>query len=303
VQAGKTLPAPIALFAYNRPLHTRRLVGSLEQNPEARSSDLYVFSDGARDASAEPAVREVRDFARGISGFRTVTIVERQHNLGLADSIIEGVTTLCERHGQVVVLEDDLVVSPHFLRFMSDSLSLYAEQPRVMHVSACAYPVKHSLTTDTYFLRVPLCWGWGTWDRAWRSYRRDLSLMAEFTKRMRHEFDFDGTYSYWQQLALNKSGHIRTWFVFWYAALYLSGGLALFPREPLAQNLGFDSTGVHCGATGVFDIKLGAGPVRVEPIPIVESHDAFDAHRRYFESISPSLAMRVRSRAAYLLRR
>jgi len=138
------------------------MFASLLANPEAARSDLYVFCDGPRDQAAGAAVGEVRDVVRGLSGFRSITIVERETNLGLADSIIEGVTAVCAKHGRVVVLEDDLLVSPHFLRFMNEALDLYKDEAAVMHVSAGAYPVEPSTDDDTYFLRVPLCCV-GTW--------------------------------------------------------------------------------------------------------------------------------------------
>jgi len=294
-------PAPIVAFVYDRPAHTRRMFASLLANPEAERSDLYVFCDGPRDQAAEAAVGEVRGFVRGLSGFRSMTIVERETNLGLADSIIEGVTTVCAKHGRVVVLEDDLIVSPHFLRFMNDTLDLYEDEPAVMHVSACAYPVEPSTLDDTYFLRVPLCWGWATWERAWREYRRDLGLMREFDGHMRREFDFDGTYNYWEQLVLNKEGRIKTWFVFWYATLFLRGGLALFPRQPLARNMGFDGTGVHCHPTHRYDVDLSPDAIPVAPIPVAESAGMFESHRRFFRSVSPGPAGRARHRAARML--
>ena len=39
-------PAPIALFAYNRPRHLARTVAALLRDPLAAASDLHVFCDG-----------------------------------------------------------------------------------------------------------------------------------------------------------------------------------------------------------------------------------------------------------------
>src|SRR5437879_4595151 len=114
--------APIALFAYNRPEHTRRTVEALRRNDLAAESDLFIFSDGAPTPEAAESVQKVRNYAGSIEGFRSVHIIARERNFGLAESIVGGVTKVCSEVGRVIVLEDDLVTSPHFLRFMNEAL-------------------------------------------------------------------------------------------------------------------------------------------------------------------------------------
>jgi hypothetical protein len=101
--------APIAFFAYDRSAHMRRAVEALLANELAASSDLYIFSDGPKSPLQEPAVADVRRYAGSVSGFRSVTVVERAGNLGLANSIIDGTTRLIREYGRVIALEDDLV--------------------------------------------------------------------------------------------------------------------------------------------------------------------------------------------------
>ena len=135
--------APIALFVYNRQWHTRQTVESLGRNHLARESDLYVFSDGPKDAAATDTVREVREYIRAVSGFKSMSIIERERNFGLANSIIDGVTRLCDERGRVIVLEDDLVTSRYFLQFMNVALEKYQYDERVMHVSGYMFPVEN----------------------------------------------------------------------------------------------------------------------------------------------------------------
>jgi len=294
--------APVALFVYNRPEHTRQTVEALVRNPEAASTPLYVFSDAPRTPEAEPAVAAVRDYLHRIEGFRHVEIVERDSNYGLARSIIDGVTRLCKEFGRVIVLEDDLVTSPYFLRYMNDALELYKEDERVMHVSGSAYPVgKFEWDQDTYFLRVPLCWGWGTWRRAWDTFEKDLSVMQKFDAAMIRSFDFDRTYKYWKQLEFNQAGKLNTWFVFWYAQMFLRNGLSLFPIASLVRNIGHDGSGVHCDANNLYDMELSSKPLTVKPIFIEESRQAFEAHKKYFKRISPSIANRIFRRVRRLM--
>ena len=93
-------------------------IESLLQNSLAKESELFIYSDAAKNEEAQPAVDEVRKRIHTVSGFAKVTIIERKENWGLAKSIIDGVTTQVKKFGRVIVLEDDLVVAPHFLEFM-----------------------------------------------------------------------------------------------------------------------------------------------------------------------------------------
>lgn len=279
-------PAPIALFVYNRPAHTRQTVEALQKNDLAKDSDLIIFSDAPKSEAQTEAVNEVRQFIRRTDGFKSVTIVERETNFGLARSIIDGVTRLCEEYGRVIVLEDDLVTSPHFLRFMNDALDMYAHEDRVMHISGSTYPIE-SMEDETFFLRIPLCWGWGTWDRAWRHFSKSNDVMLKFDQKMCRDFNFNNTYHYWEQLELNKKGTINTWFVFWYAVLFLRSGLSLFPGKSLVRNIGMDGSGVHSGIDRNYDFELSNSLVNVLPISFKESEEAVRRHESFFRGIMP----------------
>ena len=216
--ANRRRTAPIVLFVYNRPLHTEKTLAALRGNELAGASDLFIYSDAPKNAAASEAVARVRELIRNVAGFRSVSVIEQEQNRGLASSIISGVTHLCKDYGRAIVLEDDLVTSPYFLRYMNDALDLYENTNEVMHVSGGTYPVGTFGSSSTYFLHLPLCWGWGTWARAWSAFEKDVAVMARFDSGMIRKFNFDNTYGYWDQLELNVRGKINTWFVFWYAA-------------------------------------------------------------------------------------
>ena len=123
--------APILLFVYNRPEHTRQVVSSLLRNKEAADSPLFIYADQSKNPESDAAVQEVRRYIHSISGFKTITIIERETNWGLARNIIDGVTTQVNHFGRVIVLEDDLIVAPYFLKFMNDALEVYKDEQRV----------------------------------------------------------------------------------------------------------------------------------------------------------------------------
>ena len=138
--------APIALFVYNRPDHARRTIEALRANILANESDLIVFSDAPKPETQVEKVVEVRQYIRQIVGFRSVTIVERESNFGLARSIVDGVTTTLKKYGRIIVLEDDMVTSPYFLTYMNEALEKYAEDDRVV--------ISHSLLIRMIIMRI-----------------------------------------------------------------------------------------------------------------------------------------------------
>src|SRR3989344_4735411 len=204
--------APIALFVYNRPEHTRRTVEALLKNEGASESALFVFSDAAKNPVAAEGVQEVRAYLKTITGFKSIEILERRENYGLARSIVEGVTDLTNRFGQVIVLEDDLVTSPYFLRYMNEALALYADEERVVSIHGYVYPVTGTLP-ETFFLRGTDCWGWATWKRGWDLYEADgAKLLAELkSNNFLESFDFGGAYRFSDMLRRQVRGANDSW--------------------------------------------------------------------------------------------
>ena len=156
-------PAPIALFVYNRPDHTRRTIKFLQKNQLAEDSRLFIFSDAAKTDSEDGNVTKVREIIRSVEGFKTVQVIERKTNFGLANSIIDGVSMLTEKYGKVIVFEDDLISSPYTLQYFNDALKHYEPEERVMHIGAYMYPLKTNDLPQTFFYRAASSWGWATY--------------------------------------------------------------------------------------------------------------------------------------------
>jgi acetyltransferase-like isoleucine patch superfamily enzyme len=253
--------APIALFAYNRPKHLARTVAALLRDPLAGASDLHVFCDGAKSPAAEAAVREVRAFVRSITGFRSIAVVEQTRNIGLANSIIAGVTALCDRFGRVIVLEDDILVTPGFLDFMNAALTRYVDDERVMQVTGYMFPIRSEASRSALFLPLISCWGWATWKRAWDGFDTAMSGYAEIERdpAMQSRFDLSGSYRYFDMLQRQRRGELDSWGIRWYLSVFLRGGLVLWPPRSLVANIGFDGSGTH-GAALLPQIEAATPP-------------------------------------------
>jgi hypothetical protein len=302
---SKTEYPPVALFAYRRPEHLRRAAASLAANAGAAGTKLYVFCDGAKGRADAADVAQVRKVARALSGFRSVTLIERDRNFGLAASVIAGVTQVVEGHGRVIVVEDDLVLSPYFLSFMNDALVRYAEEERVASVHGYIFPVRHALP-ETFFLRGAECWGWATWRRAWQRFNPDAAdlLRTIRERRMEQEFDLDGAYPYTKQLENQAAGRIDSWSIRWRASCYLAGMLTLYPGRSLVRNAGFDRSGVHCDESTEFEVMLADSPVAVQSIAVEPSVAGRAAYADFFRNLErPGLARRAWRFAARLARR
>lgn len=260
--------APIALFVYNRPEHTRLTIDALLRNSLASQSELFVFSDAAKSSLHEPAVAEVREFIHRISGFKTVTIVERNENWGLAKSIIDGVTGLCNEYERVIVLEDDLVVSPHFLDFMNVSLLKYEAEERVMQIAGYMFPANLVMRTDALFLPFISSWGWATWKRAWVHFDASAANYALLKNdaQMIHRFNLNGNYNYFRMLASQQNGKTESWAIRWYLSVFFQDGLVLYPKRTLVENTGFDGSGENCIVSSISTERLDC-EFKVEDLP------------------------------------
>ena len=288
--------APILLFVYNRPEHTRRCIESLLKNSLASESYLFIYADGAKDNTQQETVNEVRNYIRTIQGFKEIILMERSENWGLARNIINGVTTQVNRYGKVIVLEDDLVVAPYFLQFMNDALEVYKNEPRVGHIQACDFTQDSSLPA-TFLIKWTGSWGWATWDRAWKHFNPNGNeLLQELEERkLTHVFDFNGKYGFTRMLRRQIEGKNNSWAIRWNASLFLKDILSLNVGRSLVQNEGFDGSGTNCGGGGLYASHLYLQPLLITPIsPIEENKEARQAFIRYYARTNSFWAKAIR---------
>ena len=286
--------APIVLFVYNRPWHTSQTINSLKQNFLANKSDLIIFSDGAKTPHQVKNVLEVRKILKQVKGFKSVKVIEQKNNIGLASSIINGVTDVINQYQKVIVMEDDMLTSPHFLSFMNDALHIYEPYEKVMHISGYMYPVDNKNLNNTFFIKPGTCWGWATWKRAWKYFKKDTDYLIDtFDKKMIYEFNLDDAYDYFAQVRNNKLGKINTWAIYWYANIYLQDGLSLHPSSSFVKNIGHDGYGENCIKSNAYDVELCLEyPIKFSK-KLVEDILAREVLRNYFKTIKISYVNRI----------
>ncbi|WP_198314779.1 MULTISPECIES: glycosyltransferase family 2 protein [unclassified Acidovorax] len=292
--------APIVLFVFARPDHTRRTLDALVANKLAGESDLIIYADGARNVGEQDRVNLVRAIVNSLSGFKSVTVVEREINYGLARNIIEGVSDVCSRYGRAIVLEDDIVTSPQFLTFMNAALDRYADDSRVWHISGWNYPINTEGLGDVFLWRLMNCWGWATWADRWVQYKKEPArLVREWSSEDIHRFNLDGGQNFWEQVTRNNDGALNTWAIFWYATIFENNGFCVNPSLSYVNNIGLDGSGENCGGsnTGIL-LPINNVECNVFGCDIVESDIAVQRIQKYYKDQKKTLFVRVINKIA-----
>lgn len=270
--------APIILFVYNRPWHTKQTLEALMLNNYADQSTLYIYCDGPKEDALQVTlknIKEVRAVIREKKWCKEVIIKERTENLGLANNITTGISEVIDEFGRVIVLEDDIVTSIGFLSYMNDALNFYKDNEKVMHISGYFPNVKRKLP-DFFFYNQTSCWGWATWKRSWLNFSSNsYDLYNSVLKSNRiYEFNINDSYPFFKHLELNLKGEMKTWAIKWHTSVFLKRGLCLHPNKSFVQNIGFDNSGVNCGVTERYSIENLNDKKFIKPKKLIENMKA-----------------------------
>ncbi len=275
--------APIALFVYNRPEHTRRTIKFLQANLLAEESRLYIFADAAKTEKEVEAVKEVETIIFGIDGFKSTKIIRQKQNLGLAQSIINGVTELVNTYGKVIVFEDDLLSSPYTLRYFNEALDRYESESKLMHISAYMYPlIDADDLPETFLYRAVHSWGWATWKRAWDEFNPDIDdLISKFDEEKIFAFAIEGKMNFWKQMKEFRNGKNNSWAIRWYASVFLNNGLSLNPTRSMINNIGHDGSGIHSNIEKMYNVSIHPHPIKEFPMVMEENPIAYQMIRNF----------------------
>lgn len=265
--------APVVIFTYKRLPVLRRVLDSLLANPESSETDLVVYSDGPRTTDDRDAINEVRAYVRGIQGFKSIELKFRNENLGLAQSFIEGITETFHNHEMAIFLEDDNLLSPHFLAFMNRALVRFAEDHKVVCITGYSFPIRPKQKAP-YFVRGAETWSMATWRRGWSQFEVDaVALMQEIdARKLRRRVDRNG-FKFYEMLQMQIDGQIDSWGVRWWASAFVKDLYCLYPHVPLCVSIGYGDESVHCPTYSLLFREAGdlaTHPVTVDPGEVKE---------------------------------
>ena len=266
------MTAPIALFAYNRADNTQKTVKHLLANTLAKDTELYVFSDGGKDAASWEKVNEVRRYLHHLKeevdrtgALKRIVIIEHPENIYLERNIIEGIAQVFENHDRIIVLEDDICTSPYFLQYMNQAFDLYRDIPQVMHVSG--FTNLDISTPSFYFTPHMAGWGWGTWRDRWQQHFTHYQTREEALQGMTEEdisaIQYDGAFPCLKNLDKTPI----PWDICWEIAIYKAGGLCLSPSHTLIRNIGLKN-GTHFRTFSLLQRHEYDRPYLQTPLPL-----------------------------------
>jgi len=297
--------APIVLFAYNRPWHTKKTIEALKNNYLASRSILYIFSDGAKTHHDKLAVNEVRNYLQNINGFCNIIIRQRKENYGLAKSVIEGIGEILDIDDKVIVVEDDIVTSPMFLEFMNNSLEFYKDISLVYSISGYSFPViiPPKYYQDIYFLRRSSSWGWATWKNCWNKAVWDGNVYENFlmNKGIQNGFNRGGK-DLSPMLYKQISRKIDSWAIRWAFTHYLNRAFCIFPVKSLVKNIGMDGTGVHfTRKTSKYDVQLNESSSEIKFSNDLVVNE--DIEQQILRIVEPGLISKLKNRLEVLIKK
>lgn len=235
--------APLAIFVYNRPDKIKKVLNSLKKNKLCEKTSIFFFSDGPKNKKDQKQVEKVRTIIKNFNFGKHQRFFFHKKNRGLKKNITDGISKIFKKFNKIIVLEDDIIVSPSFLHFMNSSLNRYYKEKNIWHISSWNYSLNlnNDYQKETFFWRNMNCWGWATWKNRWLKLNLNPDFfIKKFDKHQIEEFDLDGKMNNWSQLERNKLNVINTWAVFWNATIFYNKGLCLNPVIPFSKNIGFD---------------------------------------------------------------
>ena len=248
--------APVVLFVYARPDHAEKSLNALAANDLAGQSDLIIFCDGPKKESVVEKNRQVIDLItaeKSLGRFRSVTLRISQKNKGLANSIITGISEVMAQYGRCIVVEDDVITHPYFLTYMNDCLYKYEKDQTIFSIAGFTYPLKalKKYPHDIYLSYRSCSQAWGCWKDRWETIDWEVKDFNELKKsrKKRRQFNRGGNDLY-RMLRHQMRGERNSWAVRFCYAQSKQNRYAVYPKQTLVANIGYDGSGTNCQDNG-----------------------------------------------------
>lgn len=294
--------APIAIFTFNRLEHTQKTIEALLKNKFVDNSDIYIFSDGPRNKEEKEKVDEVRKYLRSISSFKNINIIESEKNLGLANSIIKGVSEIIGKHDKIIVLEDDLVVAPYFLEYMNEALNKYELRDDIWSISGYSpnINIPNSYRDDVFLIRRGSSWGWATWKDRWELNDWDIRDYKNFIKNREKKYDFNSAGNDLTPMLNDQiEKRINSWAIRWVYNQYKEDKWTVYPVKSLVKNIGNDLSGTHSSVTDKFDVNLSENKIVIN-LEVKKDNDICKNFKKFYDlKLSGYLAIGIKKVGLY----
>ena len=279
------LDTALCVFAFRRPAHLQLVLSSLLANCNVNLMPIYIFIDGPRCPGDLFLQSQILSIVHDKVGHLKPQIHVYSENIGLFLSLTGGINYVLGLHKSVIVIEDDIVVSPFFLDYMINAIAYYSDIDAVASIHGYTPPISDRLP-ETFFLRGADCWGWATWRDRWKLFRHDASVMVQEIRERNlvREFNLNGNFDYLSMLVDKGVGRNNSWAICWHASCFLADKLTLYPGSSLVKNVGLDYSGENCGPSELMETNLRLSQVRIMDIPLEVNLDVFRSYSNHFKA-------------------
>lgn len=264
--------APVIVSVYNRFEHFKKCISALSDNTLAKESDLFIISDSWKNEKDRNAVEIIRDYCKTIEGFRSVTLIAREANLGAYNSICSGIEQVLQKYNSFIFLEDDIYVSGFFLSFMNEGLKTFTNDKSVLAICGNTWPIRFPLAykADIYIGLRFSPWGFAMWRDRWNTINKgkfDRYSQIATNKKLYKKALFKGN-DFISLLKDDSTGKITALDMRIAYHELVNNLRCIFPRVSLTDNFGCDGSGENCGTTNRYRVQVRnsiAGDIYINP--------------------------------------
>lgn len=271
----------VVVIAYNRVAPLKRLLKSLANaDYPTREVTLHISIDGSEEIEV---LNAANDF---VWEFGPKIVDAKSENLGLKQHVL-ACGQLVDVYDSIIVLEDDLFVSPSFYRYAQRATTYYESDEKVAGVSLYTYAreennfypfVPYKDGSDVHFIQIASSWGQSWTKTQWSNFTDWLGEHPTGKFEQLPEYVLEWGVDSWKRLFINYLIDTDRYFV--------------FPNTSYTTN--FEEEGTHVSSKGLFQVELQ----KTVRDPIFRAFEESDSiHDAYFEltpncvkSIQPSLS-------------
>jgi hypothetical protein len=228
----KYTPA-IIVAAFNRPESLKRVLASLLNAKNVSDVTLIISIDNKAPHNLN--VKEVAETFNWPYG--TKEVIYQEEHLGLRKHILK-CGDLSEKYGSIIILEDDLLVSPFFYDYTVKALEYYDSDDNIAGISLYSQPKEDisefpfmplSDGSDVCFIQFPSSWGQAWSKKHWQGFKEWLGKNPTIPDIAISDYVVNWPQSSWKK--------------FYAAYLIDCKKFFVFPRASLTTN--FNDPGTH----------------------------------------------------------
>ncbi len=255
--------APVIICTLNRYEHFKRCIESLENNPWAKYTEIFISVDYPPEEKYVEGHDKIVDYLNSRKfKFKEVHLYVQEENLGTLPNYLFLQETVFEQYDRLISLEDDIEVSPNYLEFMDKSLEYGKSDEKVFCVCGFSDLIKKPATMNgTAFKLCCYQWGVGIYKEKWlqmeESLTREWINSIVLDKRRMFKLFCESPQTFYFFLVgyiINKDKvffmdeeRVNPIDITILIYMIMNNMYSILPTKSKVRNWGYDGTGQNCG--------------------------------------------------------